>query len=267
MLFFLFFILSAVISLTLGIVYDMAFYFVPLIFVAFLIGFNLLFVLVLLICGLFLPDVKSVTKESKFCRVAMNLAVSWLVPFFVIKSDISGEEQIPKDRPFVLVQNHVSGFDPIITYNHLRKIGCRISYIAKISLFRKPIVGKYLYNGAFLPIDKDNIRTSVKSISTASDYITDFGLPIGIYPEGKRSYDGKLLDFKNGAFKIAKKSKCDIVVTSIKGTGMITKNYPWKRTFVSVKVLGVIPKEKVEVLSLDEISEMSREMIRIDLGQ
>ena len=78
---------------------------------------------------------------------------------------------------------------------------------------------------------------------------------MGIYPEGTRSKDGKMLPFRAGAFKIAQKANVPLVIASISGTDKIKRRCPLRSTRVNLNILEVIPAEKVKALSTAELSE------------
>ena len=51
-----------------------------------------------------------------------------------------------------------------------------------------------------------------------------------IFPEGTRSKDGKLAEFKEGSFKIATKAKCPIVPMGVIGTPELFEEHsPWMK--------------------------------------
>ena len=65
----------------------------------------------------------------------------------------------------------------------------------------------------------------------------------------------------HGAFKIAKKAECPIVVATIKNTEYIMSNMPLKRTHVYLDYIGIIDKEFVSEHNTVQISNVAREMM------
>ena len=84
---------------------------------------------------------------------------------------------------------------------------------------------------------------------------------IGIYPEGTRSKDGKMGEFRPGAFKIAQKAKVPVVVAKIKYSRKLSVNVLRGRSDVYLKICRVISAEEIESMKTNEISEEARRCI------
>ena len=73
-------------------------------------------------------------------------------------------------------------------------------------------------------IDRSNRKKAIQSINEAAILIRE-GKNVLMYPEGRRSPDGKIKPFKKGAFHLAIKSGADIVPVAIEGAaGVWPKN-------------------------------------------
>ena len=93
------------------------------------------------------------------------------------------------------------------------------------------------------------------------EYIKEDKVSIGIFPEGSRSKDGQLQEFKPGAFKIAEKALCPVIVCSMKGTINIHKNWPWKKTEIYMDILDVIDPSIWKEKNTVEVSEYAHNLI------
>ena len=71
----------------------------------------------------------------------------------------------------------------------------------------------------------------------------------------------KVHDYKPGCFKIAVKSNCPIVVSSIYGTENIHKNFPWKRTDVYFDIIDVIYPEQYKDMNTIEIAKKVENLV------
>src|ERR1051325_2043038 len=92
---------------------------------------------------------------------------------------IEHAETIERSKRYILVANHYSYFDiPCV----LAAIDQPIRFMAKVSLFKIPIFGWSLARAGFIPIDRKNRRTAVKSFDLAAERIRK-GNTIVIFPE------------------------------------------------------------------------------------
>ena len=184
-----------------------------------------------------------------------------LILFFSrVKVVVSGKEKLAavKDK-FLLVGNHRSDFDPIIT-----AIGLKLkefAFISKPENFKIPFLGKIAKKCLYLPIDRDNPRNAIKTIVRAAELIKNGAASYGVYPEGTRSKSVNILPFHDGVFKIAEKAEAPVVIAGIRGTEKVHKNAPWKKTVVYLDVLEVIDAETVKTLSSHELSEKAQSIL------
>lgn len=153
-----------------------------------------------------------------------------------------GFEKIPADVPVLYVANHESFFDVLLT---LTKLPGTICFVAKKSFGKIPIFAQalQLYNTLF--IDRDNIKQGLSVILKAIDNVKA-GMSVFIFPEGTRSRDGNMSEFKEGSMKIAVKSGCPIVPIAISNTAEIFENhFPMLKSVpVVIEILDpVIPSE------------------------
>lgn len=130
-----------------------------------------------------------------------------------VKLDISGDDYFDKDKTYVFASNHSSFFDiPILIYG----IKNNVRIIYKKELEKAPFFGKGLNRSAYISIDRSDPRKSMESLADAVKSIEE-GDSVLIYPEGTRSPDGKLHEFKRGAFMLASRSGKPIVPVTIVG--------------------------------------------------
>ena len=139
--------------------------------------------------------------------------LSWVLLAIGYRIRVEDKGKLPH-RPYLLVCNHRSAFDPLCTAAVLTDQD--MVFVAKPGVFRIPVIGTIMTRLCFLPIDRENARNAVTTIKRAAELIQDVGLSVGIYPEGTRSKVGTLLPFHAGSFKIAKLANCPIVVATIR---------------------------------------------------
>ena len=131
-----------------------------------------------------------------------------------IKLNIEGIENIAKGKGHIYVSNHLSYLDILVL---LAGIPDNLRMVYKREISRIPIFGWAMLACSFIPINRDNIKSAVKSLEKGAEKVKK-GLSVLIYPEGTRSPDGKTGEFKRGMFLLAEKSGADILPVSISGT-------------------------------------------------
>ncbi len=233
-----------------------------LIFVGTFILLNPLYFCLLWISTIFLPKKDPIDKPLKWIYGIIQFSCDWLTTLLRIKIRVRGMEQFPKE-PFVLVSNHLSNFDPIVVLAKVKKR--KIAFISKPSNFKIPVAGAYVHNAGFLAIDRENAMRALRTLKRAGEMMQAEQMIMGIYPEGTRSKNGELLEFKEGAFLLAKRANAPIVVMSTKGTNQIGRRMLLHRTNVELNVLEVIDREAVKSLSTADISARVRATIEADL--
>ena len=138
-----------------------------------------------------------------------------------VKLEVNGLDNIPDDQAVLFVGNHISFFDIIVTYPLMKR---PTGYIAKKEIRKVPFLSWWMYFVNCIFLDRKNPRQGLKSVLEASEKIKN-GTSIFLFPEGTRSKDGKLAEFKDGGFKIATKAKAPIIPIGIQGTSDILENH------------------------------------------
>ena len=229
------------------------------------IGLFLLCLLFLFICSLFVDGKCEYDKDSRFYRFLLYSTTAIAVFICRIKIQVTGLEKVPEDRRVLLISNHRSNFDPIVTWHLLKKYD--LAYISKASNFKIPIWGRIVRRCCFMAINREDPRKAIITIKKAAELLKKDEVSIGIYPEGTRSKDCTLLPFKAGAFKIAQAAVVPVVVMTVQGTEKIHKNVPWRITEVKIDILETIPEEEVKALHSTELSGRVRAVIEQKLEE
>lgn len=123
-------------------------------------------------------------------------------------------EKGPHNKPCLFVANHASWLDIPVLCTCTDQV---FKFIAKGELGSLPCIGDQLTGGRHILIDRDDKRSQLRSFKQSIKCIKN-GVPIVAFPEGKRSQDGKLMDFKGGLFAIAVKTGVPIVPISLSHT-------------------------------------------------
>ena len=234
---------------------------VVMLIVFFVLGFIaglLLLVLFIGLISLFVDTRKPQPKPAPFFSAVVTYIMGLLTTLARIRIHVTGTERLPEGR-WLLVGNHRSAFDPLVTGWVLRKYG--IVFISKPENMRIPAVGKFLHKACFLGIDRDNDRAALRTILAAAELLKNDYASVGVYPEGTRNRGEGLLPFRNGVFKIAQKAKVPVVVAAIRGTDQIGHRFPLRATDVYLDICGVMDTGSVLAAKTHEIGEVAQEWI------
>jgi len=115
--------------------------------------------------------------------------------FFVhavgVRVRIVGTERVPSGT-CLFIANHTSTVDAPAVVGAIPR---RIAILLKQSLFRYPIVGQAFRLAHFIPVDRSKQESAIASLEKAIEAMRG-GQSFLIYPEGTRSPDGRLQEFK-----------------------------------------------------------------------
>lgn len=230
--------------------------------VSFLICWAALFILFGIICVIISLPVninKEYARTSRFYTTLFGLMLEFAGFLSGARVIVNGRDKIPRKERFLFVSNHRSNYDPIIQCGEMKLQP--MAFISKRANFRIPFINRYMVRCRYIPLERKNMRNGAESVMKAARMISSGQSCIGVYPEGTRNTGGNLLDFHNGCFKTALWAKCPIVVSVIRGTENIRKNFPFRRTKVVMDIIDVIPYNRIEHMKTGEISELVRNMM------
>lgn len=134
-----------------------------------------------------------------------------------IRVKLRGLKNIDPSKSYIYMANHQSNFDIPVLLAHLP---VQFRWLAKAELFKIPLFGLAMKRVGYISIDRSDFRSAVKSLKKAAETIRK-GTSVVIFPEGTRSLDGKIHDFKKGGFIMAIDSQVPIVPVVIHGTRAI----------------------------------------------
>jgi 1-acyl-sn-glycerol-3-phosphate acyltransferase len=153
-------------------------------------------------------------------RIAHFVATLWGYHYIAInpwwRVHWQGVENIDKHKTYVLVSNHQSVADIVLLYGIFRSF----KYVAKEETMKIPFIGWNLILNQYVRIKRGDLK-SVKVMMDQCREWLNRGASLMIFPEGTRTEDGELLEFKDGAFRLACDAKVPVVPIVLDGTGKI----------------------------------------------
>ena len=131
-----------------------------------------------------------------------------------VRVRIEGLDKIEPQQTYIFAGNHASQFDIFAFQGYFPH---DFRWIAKKELFKLPVFGRAMQKVGYIPIDRSHGRQAVKSLDDAAKQIAA-GKSVLIFPEGTRSPNGHLQEFKAGAILLAIKSGVPIVPLGFNGS-------------------------------------------------
>ena len=202
---------------------------------------------------------KTVPEDHPFVRWIVITILGLLCRVGRVRIHVEGWENIPDGR-FLLVGNHRSGYDPIITVWALRQRKIQIAFVTKPENLRIPLV-RMIHKANYLTINREDARKALQTVKEAAELLQNDVVNVGIYPEGTRSKAAEMLPFHNAVFKIAKRADVPIVVASTTGTEKIHENNPWRHTDVTIDLCALISREEVAASSTKALGDRVRALL------
>jgi 1-acyl-sn-glycerol-3-phosphate acyltransferase len=168
---------------------------------------------------------------------------------------VTGEENLHKEGPVLFVSNHQGNFDIPILLGFIDKPK---AFIAKKELTKIPILRTWMEYMQCVFIDRSDARQSLKAINRGAELLQE-GYSQVIFPEGTRSEDGTLREFKPGSLKLALKANVPIIPITIKGSYNMMPKGDWKIKAAKVEVI-ISPPVSTENVSVKESNELTEKV-------
>jgi 1-acyl-sn-glycerol-3-phosphate acyltransferase len=169
-----------------------------------------------------------------------------------------GRENIPPDGPFVLISNHQSFLDPMLCGIPLKR---QVSFLARESLFHHWFFGRAIASVNTIPVKQGQV--DISAIRRAIEILKQ-GRGICLFPEGTRSWDGKITPFKPGFGLLCRRGAAAIVPVVVDGAFECWPRH--KKLFsygpIVVSFGKAIPAEQAKNMGDEKLAEVLTETLR-----
>lgn len=184
----------------------------------------------------------------------------FLFKLMFIRVEVEGHENVESGKTYLFMANHTSIFDIPVLGGFIPGF---VRGIEAQRQFNWPLYGWAIKRLGNIPIERNSVHNSIKSIHTAAQKIQK-GLSIVVLPEGHRTLDGKLRQFKKLPFYLAKQAKVDIIPIGISGLFTLNRKgtYFITRTSIKIKFGTPVSKQKIETLTEVEVRDIIKEQIQ-----
>lgn len=157
--------------------------------------------------------------EAAFHKVAKQWGDK-ILKIANVHLEVIGKENLDEQGNYVFTANHASMFDIPIS---MLAIDNPFRIIYKQELERIFIFGSVMKKSPYIPIIRENSKNAMAGVQQAIEAVKN-GTSVLIYPEGTRSEDGNLGEFKRGGFMLASRSGKPIVpVTIVNSVNILPK--------------------------------------------
>ncbi len=162
-------------------------------------------------------------------------------------------------RACVYAVHHISALDIPVLYHGLP---FQFRIMAKKELFRYPFLGWHLRRSGQIPIERENARSSLRSLIAASRTV-QAGMPLLVFPEGGRSATGRVNPFLGGAFYVAIKAGVPVVPMAIVGSfeAVPMNNYVIKPRPITLVVGEPISTEGFTPRAMEQLAAVTQKAV------
>lgn len=180
---------------------------------------------------------------------------TYVFPYWFVS--VRNRERLRSDRAYVVVSNHQSLLDILVLFRLYR----HFKWVSKEEIFRLPFIGWNMALNRYIRIRRGDPKDAVRMMDACGEAL-ETGSSILIFPEGTRSLDGELREFRHGAFTLALRHNVPILPIVLDGTldalpkhGIVSPGAD-----IVIQVLDPIP--------LDEFRDVDRlrEHVRLVMG-
>lgn len=139
-------------------------------------------------------------------------ALSWPTMTLGFSLRTAGQPNMPRSGPALIISNHESYLDPVLVGLAVRR---PIRYLARKTLFRSALFTRLIVSLGAVPVDHES--AGAKEGLQISIRLLQQGQPLVVFPEGERTHDGSLQEFKPGLLLLLKRAPVPVVPVGITG--------------------------------------------------
>lgn len=130
-----------------------------------------------------------------------------------VRVTVEGRENIDPATSYVFVANHQGAYDIFTVYGYLHH---QFRWMMKKELRRIPLVGYACEVSGQIYVDKSSPSRLRQTMQRAESLLSK-GMSVVVFPEGARTWDGTVRQFKRGAFSLAVEFNLPVVPLTIDG--------------------------------------------------
>ena len=128
---------------------------------------------------------------------------------------VEGRENMNPQQSYIFIPNHQGAFDIFLVYGFLNR---PFKWMLKSELRRMPFIGKACESAGFIFVDQKGGPRKIKETHDRARQVLQGGVSLVVFPEGARTWDGRLRKFKRGAFQLATELQLPLLPITINGS-------------------------------------------------
>ena len=215
-----------------------------------------------------LPEVDQLLrpKPGLVLLALVVLRVIYCAARLLFRMEVKGREVLTElEPPYLICPNHQSYLDPfLVCSTYPRRVLSNIFHVGASMYFTNAAMAQLARLVNVVPIDPDVQLLRAMSAGAAG---LRAGKILNIYPEGQRSFDGQLHEFKKGAAILATELKLPIVPVALDGTYRIWPRKSWRFRLAKVKITFGAPVDVPKIPANETVEDIAYEKVTIQLEQ
>jgi len=132
-----------------------------------------------------------------------------------ISVHVRGRERLDASRSYLFMANHQSNFDIPILMSAFDTL--QVRWVSKREVRKVPIIGLCMQRTQQVLVDRESPTQAIAVIRQVKTLL-NAGISVIFFPEGTRTRDGRLQEFKPGGFAVAAEAGVPVVPIAVKGS-------------------------------------------------
>ena len=204
------------------------------------------------------PELDLISKKKPAVELLAFVALKaiYVAARLFFRFEVKGADTVARLKPpYLVCPNHQSYLDPFLVCSaYSRAVLKNTLHVGASMVFTNAFMARLARLINVVPIDPDVQLLRAMRASAAGLRV---GKILNIYPEGQRSFDGQLLEFKKGAAILASELNVPIVPVAIDGTYLVWPRKSWRFHFAKVKLCFGDPLDPAEAVA----GELDKEVV------
>jgi 1-acyl-sn-glycerol-3-phosphate acyltransferase len=210
----------------------------------------------LMLMAIFVDPRKNDRPQRAFSRNVLRLAG--------VGFEVRPSPDFDAQRTSFFLVNHVNLFDPFVLYSAIPQF---VRGLELESHFRIPIYGLLMKRFGNIPVPDVRRPSDLKRMWKMTREALDRGVSLIVFPEGKRTLDGRVGEFQDGAFRMAQQFGYPIVPVSIVGSFEFNNKHHWALlpSRIVVHIHGTIETVGMKKEDVRELRDRVRQIVAAPL--